>query len=80
MPFQSPRQLRFMFSQHPEIAKRWAKENPANAKMMASGPRPRKRSRPLPRKRASGRGPALGQAMPPTGGGVASGVVGNVQP
>jgi len=26
MPFQSKSQQRFMFSQHPEIAKRWAKK------------------------------------------------------
>jgi hypothetical protein len=26
MPFRSEKQRRFMFSQHPEIAKRWAKE------------------------------------------------------
>lgn len=28
MPFQSKAQQRFMFSQHPEIAKRWAAETP----------------------------------------------------
>jgi len=26
MPFKSKAQVRFMYSQHPEIAKRWAKE------------------------------------------------------
>lgn len=26
MPFKSEKQRRFMFSQHPEIARRWAKE------------------------------------------------------
>lgn len=28
MPFKSKAQERFMFSQHPKIAKRWAKETP----------------------------------------------------
>lgn len=28
MPFQSKAQARFMFSQHPKIAKEWAKETP----------------------------------------------------
>lgn len=28
MPFKSKAQQGFMFSQHPEIAKRWAKETP----------------------------------------------------
>jgi hypothetical protein len=28
MPFKSKAQQRFMFSQHPEIAKKWAKETP----------------------------------------------------
>lgn len=28
MPFQSKSQQRFMFSQHPQIAERWAKETP----------------------------------------------------
>jgi hypothetical protein len=28
MPFKSVAQQRFMFSQHPEMAKRWAKETP----------------------------------------------------
>jgi hypothetical protein len=28
MPFKSAAQQRFMFSQHPEMAKRWAKETP----------------------------------------------------
>ena len=28
MPFQSKAQQRFMFSQHPEMAKRWADETP----------------------------------------------------
>ena len=28
MPFESKSQQRFMFSQHPEMAKRWAKETP----------------------------------------------------
>jgi len=28
MPFKSDAQRGFMFSQHPEIAKRWAKETP----------------------------------------------------
>lgn len=28
MPFQSKAQQRYMFSQHPEIAKRWADETP----------------------------------------------------
>jgi len=27
MPFKSKRQARFMFSQHPRIAKRWVKES-----------------------------------------------------
>ena len=26
MPFQSKAQMRFLYSKHPEIAKRWAKE------------------------------------------------------
>jgi len=26
MPFSSEKQMRFMYSQHPEIAKRWSKE------------------------------------------------------
>lgn len=29
MPFESEAQRRFMFSQHPEIAKKWAKEGKA---------------------------------------------------
>lgn len=28
MPFKSKAQQRFMFSQHPKIAKRWARETP----------------------------------------------------
>lgn len=28
MPFESKSQQRWMFSQHPEMAKRWAKETP----------------------------------------------------
>lgn len=28
MPFQSKAQQKFMFSQHPDIANRWAKETP----------------------------------------------------
>ena len=28
MPFKSKAQKRFMFSQHPEVAKRWAREYP----------------------------------------------------
>lgn len=28
MPFESEAQRRFMFAQHPRIAKRWAKETP----------------------------------------------------
>jgi hypothetical protein len=31
MPFKSKAQQRFMFSQHPDIAKRWAKEMPAGS-------------------------------------------------
>ena len=30
MPFVSEKQRRFMYSKHPEIAKRWAKEGKAN--------------------------------------------------
>ena len=33
MPFQSQAQRAFMFSQHPEIAKRWAKEYPNQGKL-----------------------------------------------
>lgn len=29
MPFQSKAQARFMFSQHPDMAKRWAAETPS---------------------------------------------------
>ena len=28
MPFKSEKQRRFLFAEHPEIAKRWAHENP----------------------------------------------------
>ncbi len=30
MPFKSKAQERFMYSQHPDIAKRWNKESPVN--------------------------------------------------
>ena len=30
MPFKSQSQRRYMFSQHPEIAKRWVEETPVN--------------------------------------------------
>ena len=33
MPFKSKAQQRFMFSQHPTMAKRWAKETPNMAKL-----------------------------------------------
>jgi hypothetical protein len=32
MPFSSEKQMRFMYSQHPEIAKRWSKEAKAAGK------------------------------------------------
>ena len=32
MPFVSEKQRKFMFSQHPDIAKRWAKEGKAYVK------------------------------------------------
>lgn len=31
MPFKSKAQMRFLYSQHPDIAKRWAKETDALA-------------------------------------------------
>lgn len=33
MPFKSQAQRRFMYSQHPEIAKRWSKEYPNQGKL-----------------------------------------------
>lgn len=33
MPFESKAQRGFMFAKHPEIAKRWAKETPKDAKL-----------------------------------------------
>lgn len=33
MPFKSQKQRAFMYSQHPEIAKRWEKETPKGKKL-----------------------------------------------
>ena len=33
MPFKSKAQMRYMFSQHPDIAKRWADETPNEKKL-----------------------------------------------
>ncbi len=32
MPFKSKKQMRYMFSQHPDIAERWAKEQKAKSR------------------------------------------------
>ena len=34
MPFKSKAQARFMFSQHPDIAKRWVKKYPVSIKKL----------------------------------------------
>lgn len=36
MPFESDKQRRFMYSQHPEIAKRWRKESGPQTDIPAS--------------------------------------------
>lgn len=33
MPFKSKAQMRYMFSQHPEMAKEWAEHTPKNKKL-----------------------------------------------
>lgn len=33
MPFRSQQQRKFLYSQHPEIAKRWEKETPKGRKL-----------------------------------------------
>lgn len=38
MPFKSPAQEKFMFANHPDIAKRWASEHPENARTMMMKP------------------------------------------
>jgi len=42
MPFKSKAQQRFMFSQHPKIAKRWAKET-NNIKRLPEKKKPKRR-------------------------------------
>lgn len=41
MPFKSIAQRGFMFAQHPEIAKRWAREYPSQGKLPARVSSPR---------------------------------------
>ena len=44
MPFQSEKQRRFLYAKHPEIAKRWAKEENMEKKPMMKGKMPMKGS------------------------------------
>lgn len=42
MPFKSKAQRGFMYSQHPDIAKRWSKETPKGKKLPAHAAKKRK--------------------------------------
>ena len=45
MPFRSQRQRRFMYAQHPEIAKRWTKEQKAKGKPIVMPKAPRRKKK-----------------------------------
>ena len=44
MPFKSQAQARYMFSQHPKIAKRWASKTLSIKKLPETAKKPQKRS------------------------------------
>lgn len=43
MPFQSKAQRRYLFSQHPDIAKRWAREFPEEDEKLPEYKKPQKK-------------------------------------
>jgi hypothetical protein len=50
MPFKSKAQERWMFAQHPEMAKRWAKETPSQKRLPERVSSPKPSHKPAPKR------------------------------